>query len=104
MVRRAKRIPGLLPPWWNEQKEEECIRKNREALQCAQEKSDIQASWKDNMMPMKLRMFGEKIYGSTPGAMGNSENMLQMQQMLEAGGSGMQSSHLDLNQLLGGRR
>ena len=69
MIRRAKNKTGFLPPWWNDSKLEECIRLNRQLLQCAQEKSDIQESWGDNTMPMKLRMLGEKIYGDTPGTM-----------------------------------
>lgn len=68
MLRLAKQDPGLLPLWWNDEKEAECMRESRLALECAREKSDIEEAWKDPMMPMKLRMLGEKIYGSTPGA------------------------------------
>ncbi|KXT07876.1 hypothetical protein AC579_5155 [Pseudocercospora musae] len=97
MIHRAKNKAGFLPPWWNDSKLEECIRLNRQALRCAQEKSDIQESWSDNLMPMKLRMLGEKIYGSTPGTMpGQGDIMLNLQMMLERGDSGMVSSHLGL--------
>ncbi|EME80475.1 uncharacterized protein MYCFIDRAFT_156218 [Pseudocercospora fijiensis CIRAD86] len=97
MIRRAKNKAGFLPPWWTDSKLEECVRLNKQALQCAQEKSDIQESWGDNTMPMKLRMLGEKIYGNTPGTMpGQGDRMLELQMMLERGGSGMMSSHLEL--------
>ncbi|OBT85122.1 hypothetical protein VE02_06471 [Pseudogymnoascus sp. 03VT05] len=32
-------------------------------INCAVEKSDIQDHYNDNLMPMKLRILGEKIYG-----------------------------------------
>lgn len=100
MLRRAKQVRGLLPPWWSSEKEEECIRNNEVALQSAREKSDIQESWQDNMMPMKLRMVGETIYGNTPGSMNDGgQAMRRMQQVMGAGDSGRQSTVLDLSKL-----
>lgn len=100
MLRRAKQVRGLLPPWWSSEKEEECIRNNEVALQSAREKSDIQESWQDNMMPMKLRMVGETIYGNIPGSMNDGgQAMRRMQQAMGAGDSGRQSTVLDLSKL-----
>ncbi|KAM3414720.1 hypothetical protein BST61_g9877 [Cercospora zeina] len=99
MIRRAKRVDGLLPPWWTDEKEEECIRKNRVALTAAQEKSDIQEAWGDDVMPMKLRMLGERIWGNTPGVSGTQggETMLQVRMAMENGD--MMGSTLDVNRM-----
>ncbi|KAL5351752.1 Ankyrin repeat and MYND domain-containing protein 2 [Pseudogymnoascus australis] len=58
----------LLPAWWSPAKRRECERLSVHASQWsdinrAVEKSDIQDHYNDNMMPMKLRILGEKIYG-----------------------------------------
>lgn len=103
MLWRAKQVQGLLPLWWSSEKEEECIRKNKEALQSAQEKSDIQEFWRDSLMPMKLRMVGETIYGNRPGSIGDGgQSMRHMQQFMGPGGLGMRSIHLDFGALKGG--
>lgn len=107
MLQRAKRVQGLLPPWWSDLKEEECIRENRQNLKRAQEKSDIQDHWKDPTMPMKLRLTGENIYGSQPGSIGTNsgQTMLQLQMKMEAGGFGSEGvySHIDVNNMLNRR-
>lgn len=64
----AESRPRLLPPWWNAEKRRECERLAVDDHQTcnihyAVEKSDIQEEYKDNMMPAKLRILGEKIYG-----------------------------------------
>ncbi|KAK5111375.1 hypothetical protein LTR62_005215 [Meristemomyces frigidus] len=41
-LQRAKQLPGLLPLWWTDVKEAECLWENRKELQRAQEKADIQ--------------------------------------------------------------
>ncbi|KAK5207448.1 hypothetical protein LTR99_007404 [Exophiala xenobiotica] len=55
---RAK-AAGMLPPWWNDEKEKECERMAMEDehfnIKFAVEKPDIQEHYKDNMMPMTLR-------------------------------------------------
>ncbi|KAF4625385.1 hypothetical protein G7Y89_g12782 [Cudoniella acicularis] len=63
----AEKRNKLLPPWWNKEKRGECVRwatggSDWADINCAVEKSDIQERY-DNMMPMKLRILGEKIYG-----------------------------------------
>lgn len=105
MLRRAKQVRGLLPPWWSSEKEEECIRNNEAALQSARKKSDIQESWQDNMMPMKLRMVGETIYGYTPGSVNDGgQAMRRMQQVMGAGDLGMKSKLFDLSKMTKGSR
>jgi len=50
-LRKARQVDGLLPPWWCDENEAECIRYGMRSadfsLECAQEKSDIQETWKD---------------------------------------------------------
>lgn len=58
----------LLPTWWSPVKRRECERLAVDGSQwsdinCAVGKSDIQDHYNDNLMPMKLRILGEKIYG-----------------------------------------
>lgn len=59
---------GLLPLWWNAAKRRECERMAVDRtgwsnINCAVEKSDIQEHYKNNTMPMMLRVLGEKVYG-----------------------------------------
>lgn len=66
---KAEKTPGALPPWWNAEKREACIRKGDSEnqwsnLHSAVEKSDIQEHYNNNTMPMKLRMFAEEIIGT----------------------------------------
>lgn len=55
---------------WTDEKAEECIRfgmrDKKFNLKHAQEKSDIQKTWGDDMMPMKLCMLGRKVYSDVP--------------------------------------
>jgi splicing suppressor protein 51 len=67
-LRLAESRAGLLPPWWNKDKNEKCegialAGDGWNDINCAVEKSDIQEHYKDPTMPMKLRILGEKIYG-----------------------------------------
>lgn len=64
----AESRTGLLPPWWNAQKRQECERMAVDSngwsdINCAVEKSDIQEHYNNSTMPMMLRVLGEKIYG-----------------------------------------
>lgn len=67
----AEKRDKLLPSWWNKKKRQECERLayNKSGLNewadihSAVEKSDIIEHYGDGMMPMKLRVLGEKIYG-----------------------------------------
>lgn len=64
----AEKREKLLPSWWDKEKRKECERLAMGGdgwadISCAVEKSDIQEHYGDGMMPMKLRILGEKIYG-----------------------------------------
>ena len=64
----AEKRAGLLPSWWSPLKRLECFKlalddSNWSDINCAVEKSDVQEHYGDYMMPMKLRVLGEKIYG-----------------------------------------
>ncbi len=63
----AESRKGLLPPWWNANKRKECERiavsDNWSNINYAVEKSDIQEHYRNPLMPMQLRVLGEKIYG-----------------------------------------
>jgi mitochondrial splicing suppressor protein 51 len=64
----AETMEGILPAWWSVGKRRECERMAVDAdgwndINCAVEKSDIIEHYGDNMMPMTLRVLGEKIYG-----------------------------------------
>ena len=59
---------GVLPKWWNREKRRICERRalDRDGWSCiafAVEKPDIQEHYDDSMMPMKLRMLAEMVYG-----------------------------------------
>ncbi|KAM0701253.1 hypothetical protein Q7P35_011614 [Cladosporium inversicolor] len=78
-IRRAKAVTRLLLPWWNDNSLNECLEYSRKSpdssLRSAQEKHDIQETWGDENMPMKLRMVSERAYGYTPGGF-KSDDML----------------------------
>ncbi|KAL6718952.1 hypothetical protein ACLMJK_003187 [Lecanora helva] len=64
----AEKRKGILPKWWNPDKRLACERLAVDATQwsdinCAVEKHDVQEHYKDQIMPMKLRLLAEKIYG-----------------------------------------
>ena len=67
-LNKAQRKKGILPSWWSPQKKRDCeslaTSHAQINIQYATEKSDVQEYWKDNLMPMKLRMLAEKIYGT----------------------------------------
>ncbi|KAK2803972.1 hypothetical protein FQN50_006778 [Emmonsiellopsis sp. PD_5] len=59
---------GILPLWWNAEKRRACIRRARDrnspcCIYFAVEKSDIMEHYADRLMPMKLRLMGERVYG-----------------------------------------
>ena len=68
----AESREGLLPPWWSRAKRMECVKLGTTKdqwsdLSCGVEKPDIQEHYKDPMMPMKLRVLNERIYGDQVG-------------------------------------
>lgn len=64
----AEKRKGLLPKWWSGEKRMECERLAVDDTQwsnlgAAVEKSDVIKHYGDSVMPMKLRLLAEKIYG-----------------------------------------
>ncbi|CZR63170.1 uncharacterized protein PAC_13067, partial [Phialocephala subalpina] len=64
----AEKRDGLLPSWWNAEKRKECVRlatggDSWANIRAAVEKSDVTEHYNNPMMPMMLRVLGEKIYG-----------------------------------------
>ncbi|KAG0345816.1 hypothetical protein BG004_003023 [Podila humilis] len=95
----------LLPPWWDKAKSEfECltIGKNSSGdnyLGHAVEKHDIINFYKENLMPMQLRMFAEQVLGRGPGGQ-SGDAMMQMQMMSEKGEGPPFMSTLDTSSIL----
>jgi splicing suppressor protein 51 len=109
-IGKAKAVSGFLPPWWDENSLKRCLDYSRNSadfsLRHAQEKHDIQETWGDNQMPMKLRMVAERVYGNTPGGH-RSDAMLGMMMGTEGGGgagSGLHSTTLDIAAMMRGIR
>ena len=64
----AEKRKGLLPKWWNGEKRSACERVAVDQTQwsdinSAVEKHDVIEHYGDNVMPMKLRLLAEKVYG-----------------------------------------
>lgn len=64
----AQKRKGLLPKWWNAEKRAECERLAGDDTQWAHigfavEKGDIIEHYGDPMMPARLRMLAERVYG-----------------------------------------
>jgi splicing suppressor protein 51 len=63
----AEKREGLLPKWWSQAKKRECekvaLSHEWADITCCVEKSDVIEHYGNPMMPMKLRILGEKIYG-----------------------------------------
>jgi splicing suppressor protein 51 len=107
-IRKAQGVPGYLPPWWKETSTDDCIEYARNStgfsLAAAQEKQDIQKTWGDDRMPMKLRMVAERVYGNTPGGFKGDSMLAMMAGQEGGGGGGGFSSHLDIAGLMRGAR
>ncbi|KAM0721496.1 hypothetical protein Q7P37_002420 [Cladosporium fusiforme] len=107
LIRKAANVPNLLPLWWTDEKLEQCFEYARTnhvfSLASSVEKTDVIEQWVDNMMPMKLRMTGERIYGNTPG--GSASGSILGLMMGHEGGTGPQFvSGFDMSALFSGRR
>lgn len=83
----AASVPGLLPPWWNEEKQEACETLGMDDefsnLRYPVEKSDIIEHYGDREFPMQLRMLAEAVYGSVGGSDGTA--MRRMMVAMEGG-------------------
>lgn len=93
--------PGLLPPWWNTEKQKECEEfgesgANWSSLKKQVTKADVIEHYGEPKMPMQLRMFAEEVYqrpppgGPPPGPPGSSSGrgMRALMMAMEGGGGG----------------
>lgn len=91
-LRLAASRPGLLPPWWDAEKQRECERfgmdsSNFQDLRCAVEKSDIIEHYGHPRFPMQLRMFVEALYRRGPGGQ-DGTTMRKLMAATEGGAAG----------------
>jgi splicing suppressor protein 51 len=96
----AKDARGVLPAWWNDEKESECIALGSmsgwSSLEKSIEKSDIMEEYGMSDMPMQLRLLGEQISGRGPGGQSGTA-MMQMQMQIEQGGK--HAATLDMSRM-----
>jgi splicing suppressor protein 51 len=69
---RAEATGTVLPTWWNKEKREQCEKLGMDESQwsdltCPLQKSDVQEHYGDDLMPMKLRVLAERVYGRSIG-------------------------------------
>lgn len=69
---KVERRPGLLPEWWTSAKANKCVALGSTGPSWAYladrvEKQEIIQHYGNCLMPMLLRMFGEQVYGTSPG-------------------------------------
>ncbi|KAK1244312.1 hypothetical protein MKX07_003111 [Trichoderma sp. CBMAI-0711] len=81
--------PGLLPPWWTQEKRDVCEALGRDSshwcnLSSPVTKSSIIQRYGDDKFPMQLRMFAEQVLGSGPGGQ-SGKAMLAMMVRMEGG-------------------
>lgn len=85
-IQLAGSRPGLLPSWWNADKQRDCesfgMSPVFQNLCGAVEKSDIIEHYGDPRFPMQLRMFAEAVYGRGPGGQ-DGTMMRKMQAAME---------------------
>jgi len=94
-LRLAGSRRGLLPPWWNAEKQRECEDFGMDSsqfqdLRCAVEKSDIIEHYGDPRFPMQLRMLAEAVYRCGPGGQ-NGTAMRKTMVAMEQGVAGPES-------------
>lgn len=99
---------GMLPPWWNDDKQANCevlgmTRGQWHGLGCAITKGDIIDYYDDLRFPMQLRMFAEAAYGRGPGGANGTETRQMMMAIEQGRGVGMVASTLDFVSIFGGR-
>ncbi|RYC60156.1 hypothetical protein CHU98_g6056 [Xylaria longipes] len=97
--------PGLLPSWWNAEKQEACEALGMESsqwpdLRCAVEKSDIIEHYGDQRFPMQLRMLAGTVIGRGIGG-NDGTQMRKMMVMMENGGLGHATSMMGLDNVTG---
>ncbi|KJZ67956.1 hypothetical protein HIM_12655 [Hirsutella minnesotensis 3608] len=108
-LERVERCPGLLPPWWDAKKKEECetlgmTPSQWHDLRAAVEKSDIIEQYGDSRFPMQLRMFAESVYGRAPGGTRGTAMRQMMVAMEQGNAEGMESHTMDMSGAMFSRR
>lgn len=96
-LRLAGSRRGLLPPWWNAEKQRECEDFGMDSsqfqdLRCAVEKSDLIEHYGDPRFPMQLRMLYPAVYRRGPGGQDGTamrKAMVAMEQGTAGPGSGV---------------
>lgn len=97
----ATKISGLLPPWWTDKKNEECVAFGKSGtwsdLRKKVTKSELVEHYGEGRMPMQLRMLAECVYGTGPMGQDGS-HMRKMMMQMENGGLGKDDgvTHIDL--------
>ncbi|KAI1753164.1 putative MYND domain protein [Xylaria castorea] len=104
-LRLAASRPGLLPSWWNGEKQNACEMFGMDSsqwqdLRCAVEKSDVIEHYGDPRFPMQLRMLGETVIGRGFGG-NDGTQMRKMMAMMENGGMGNATQAVTLDALTG---
>ncbi|KAJ4358294.1 uncharacterized protein N0V89_002875 [Didymosphaeria variabile] len=86
---------GYMPSWWNSEKKKECEEFGETGgdfsdLRKKATKENVMEHYKDEKMPMQLRMFAEEALGEpAPGTLpGAGAGMRALMTMMEAGGTG----------------
>ena len=69
-LKRAEKNGKVLPKWWDQEAKKECVQLGMKKgggseLAHAVEKGDVQEEYGDSLMPMKLRVLAEKVYGTS---------------------------------------
>ncbi|KAF4822729.1 hypothetical protein CGCSCA5_v002456 [Colletotrichum siamense] len=85
----------LLPPWWNDEKQQECEAMAADAggwssLKTKLSKADVIQHYGDDHFPMQLRMIGKFVWGSAPGGQDGTQirRMLASREETSAAGPG----------------
>ncbi|KAK5944776.1 hypothetical protein PMZ80_001976 [Knufia obscura] len=96
-------VKKLLPAWWSDEKAAECVQFAEGGefsnIYKKVDKEGIQSHYKEDKMPMQLRMFSEELDGTLVGGMSGR----QMRSMLVAGEGGRAPGHM-AHMSLGGPR
>ncbi|AEO69034.1 uncharacterized protein THITE_2119025 [Thermothielavioides terrestris NRRL 8126] len=100
-VQLAASRPGLLPPWWNDEKQRECEEFGMDPSQFQNlrrpvQKSDIIEHYGDSRFPMQLRMFAEAVYGRGPGGQDGTFMRKAMMAMEQGTAGGYEATLLSL--------
>ncbi|KAI8305283.1 Glucan endo-1,3-beta-glucosidase A1 [Colletotrichum sp. SAR11_240] len=92
----------LLPPWWNDEKQQECEVMAADvsgwsSLKTKLSKADVIQHYGDDHFPMQLRMLGEFVWGSAPGGQDGTQmrHMLASRETSTAGPGFVDVLHID---------